>query len=62
MSVTGYGYACIVFIPLVVKDSFFIYLLQRQHCLAQSSFDHPSIILRSSFDWELEDDYWIYGG
>ena len=62
MSVTGYGYACIVFIPLVVKDSFFIYLLQRQHCLAQSSFDHPSINLRSSFDWELEDDYWIYGG
>ena len=24
--------------------------------------NHPSFILRSSFDWDLEDDYWICGG
>ena len=24
--------------------------------------DHPSFILRSSFDWGYEDDYWISPG
>ena len=30
--------------------------------ILRSSFVHPSFILRSSFDWGYEDDYWISPG
>ena len=30
--------------------------------ILRSSFVHPSFILRSSFDWGLEDDYCNFGG
>ena len=36
-------------------------ILKKLSLFCQSSFDHPSIILRSSFDWGLEDDYWSIG-
>ena len=37
-------------------------ILKKLSLFCQSSFDHPSIILRSSFDWGLEDDYCNFGG
>ena len=37
-------------------------ILKSSHILAQSTFDHPSFILRSSFDWAYENDYRLFGG
>ena len=36
-------------------------ILKKLSLFCQSSFDHPSIILRSSFDWGMEDDYCNFG-
>ena len=40
---------------------YFMPILKSSHFFVQSSFDHPSFILRSSFDWGLEDDYCNFG-
>ena len=68
MSAKWYMIYCNGVIVMVCADGititalqYFMPILKSSHFFVQSSFDHPSIILRSSFDWGLEDDYCNFG-
>ena len=68
MSAKWYMIYCNGVIVMVCADGititalqYFMPILKSSHFFVQSSFDHPSFILRSSFDWGLEDDYWSIG-
>ena len=45
--------------PILKSNHFFA---NNPSIILRSSFVHPSFILRSSFDWGLEDDYCNFGG
>ena len=69
MSAKWYMIYCNGVIVMVCADGititalqYFMPILKSSHFFVQSSFDHPSFILRSSFDWGMEDDYCNFGG